>query len=587
MASARHQDEARQDDECCCSSSGVASEWVTDCSWDILDLDAGGPVGAALSSRESPTQAHTVVPIDTQRANPSSEEHAESQRVAGNSTKPHTKQRDPGALTGESLNNPEPALCQEQQDLVDLIASGRNVFYTGSAGCGKSTVLKAALLRLQAIGLVVHVLAPTGRAALQVNGVSTWSYMGWTPDHHKLPIEKLISSAFREHVRRRLKSTDVLIIDEISMVENHHLERMNICMKEARRWKQDEPAPFGGAQVVVTGDFCQLPPVKPFQYCVVCGQDMKADDYETEFNCRANHGPFREHEKWAFMSKAWEECKFAYVELKQIHRQNDEHFIKMLQKCRLGIPFSQDETVTLVDHPCNVTNATRLFSTRAEVAKVNIESFNRLRTPIVTYQALDGFVWHHAEHPHLEHCNDRFTDGSLVALKDHRLERQVQLRVGHTGPTGHSPDPPTIHGDYAALKERQVQRFTSGQKQRVWPRVLFHNGQRRTIYADCTVNSVGNREPYSLLHRTQIPLVAAWAMSIHKSQGTTLDRVIVDVTRAFEEGQVYVALSRATSLHGLKVKGNPDGLSVGRGGNADVQRFLREKFGARLPQLQP
>ncbi|EFY95403.2 aaa ATPase [Metarhizium robertsii ARSEF 23] len=197
------------------------------------------------------------------------------------------------------------------------------------------------------MGLIVHILAPTGRAALQVSGVSTWSYMGWTPDHHKLPIGKLITSAFRKHIRRRLKSTDVLIIDEISMVENHHLERMNICMKEARRWRQDTPAPFGGAQVVVTGDFCQLPPVKPFQRCIVCGQEMEADDYEAEFNCRQNHGPFKENEKWAFMSKAWEECKFAHVDLKQIHRQNDEHFLKMLQKCRLGIPFSRDETETL------------------------------------------------------------------------------------------------------------------------------------------------------------------------------------------------------------------------------------------------
>ncbi|XP_044723720.1 PIF1-like helicase domain-containing protein [Hirsutella rhossiliensis] len=92
------------------------------------------------------------------------------------------------------------------------------------------------------MGMVVDVLAPTGRAALQ------------------LPLDKLKTLAFRKHVRQRLRHTDVLIIDEISMVENHHLQRINVCMKEVRRWKDDDPPAFGGVQVVVTGDFCQLPP---------------------------------------------------------------------------------------------------------------------------------------------------------------------------------------------------------------------------------------------------------------------------------------------------------------------------------------
>ncbi|KAF4513160.1 hypothetical protein G6O67_000466 [Ophiocordyceps sinensis] len=457
------------------------------------------------------------------------------------------------------------------------------------------------------MGLTVHVLAPTGRAALQVNGRTTWSYMGWTPDHHKIPMDELANLAFRKFVRHRLKSTDVLIIDEISMIENHHLERINLSMKAARRWKKDDVAAFGGVQVVVTGDFCQLPPVKPFQHCITCGEEMEMDQREIEFDCPNNHGPFREHEKWAFMSDAWEECDFTHVHLKQIHRQQDQHFIKMLQKCRLGIPFSPDETTTLMDHPCHVTNATRLFSTRAEVNKVNLENFSKLRTPIVTYQTLDGFVWRRKQHPHLKHYNNRLADDSLAVLQDHRLERRVELRIGMlvvllvnldleaglcNGSQGiicgfedYDPDkiPTSARDNHNALREQQVIRFMSRQGNKVWPRVLFHCGVKRTIYAECVVNSVGSREPsYSLLHRTQIPLVAAWAMSIHKSQGMTLDRVIVNLTKAFEEGQVYVALSRATSLEGLKVEGNPDGLAIGSGGNPDVQQFLREKFGAGL-----
>ncbi|ORY19889.1 hypothetical protein BCR34DRAFT_6290 [Clohesyomyces aquaticus] len=89
----------------------------------------------------------------------------------------------------------EPVLCKEQRDLVDLITSGQNVFYTGSAGCGKSTVLKAFVKIFTASGKKVNIIAPTGRAALDINGSTTWTYMGWTPDSHKKPLKKLREGA--------------------------------------------------------------------------------------------------------------------------------------------------------------------------------------------------------------------------------------------------------------------------------------------------------------------------------------------------------------------------------------------------------
>lgn len=159
-------------------------------------------------------------------------------------------------------SNTLPKLCEEQQNVVDLILGGRNVFFTGLAGCGKSTVLEAVVKELKAKHKRVNVIAPTGRSALQVHGMSTWSYMGQTPDFHKYSLERLKSEGFRSYVAARLRSTKVLIIDEISMVENHHLERINICMKAVRCWNSDLKGPasdapaFGGVQVVVIGDFC-------------------------------------------------------------------------------------------------------------------------------------------------------------------------------------------------------------------------------------------------------------------------------------------------------------------------------------------
>ncbi|KAI1359305.1 hypothetical protein F5Y08DRAFT_319918 [Xylaria arbuscula] len=116
----------------------------------------------------------------------------------------------------DTIPTKEPTLCPEQAELVDIICSGRNVFYTGSAGCGKSTVLKAFTKRLRDQGLSVDIVAPTGVSALGVGGFTTFVYAGWGVRSFKKSLEMVRLDAHDKHVRKRLKNTDVLVIDEIS-----------------------------------------------------------------------------------------------------------------------------------------------------------------------------------------------------------------------------------------------------------------------------------------------------------------------------------------------------------------------------------
>lgn len=546
----------------------------------------------------------------------------------------------------------EPLLCPEQAALVDLIVQGHNVFYTGSAGCGKSTVLRAFVKRLKDLGRNVKIVAPTGRAALNVGGCTTWTFAGWTPDSHKKSLEQLQKEAsFGKMASKRIRETDVLVIDEISMVENLHLERLNAVMKAARQNRN----PFGGCQIVVTGDFCQLPPVKPFRHCMQCGKELiekTAPDGDMVYECK-RHGTHADKDKWAFRSRAWEECEFKHIYLKTIHRQNDQAFIQMLQKCRLGEQLEEAEISLLMNHKARVSQATKLFCTRKEADDVNKAAFDKIMAPKHTYWAHDTFLWRKERHPRLERYNTRseWLRGSqsdappkdkkpLQALDQHRFSQCVQLKRGGlvvllanldlsvglcngsqgvvcgfealdpaTMPTRETreelvggrgggrvrtvkvdpkPGQRVLRGDYAALQEQEIRDFitSSCAPARVWPVVRFHNGVKRTVYGECSVAQVGDEEPYSLLARTQLPLAPAWAMTIHKSQSLTLDRVIVNLDRVFEEGQVYVALSRATGLEGLKIEGEGAFLRDKAMVNADVAAFLRERFGAAFGRGQ-
>lgn len=567
-------------------------------------------------------------------------EAAQTQAAQAQATQTQAKKSRPSNTSKPKLDPPpdEPDLCPEQAELVSLIEQGHNVFYTGSAGCGKSTVLKAFVKRLRQDGKQVRIIAPTGRAALNVGGSTTWTYAGWTPNSHKLPIDKIKQGAHGKNVWRRLTDTDVLVIDEISMVENLHLERLNILMKTARHNPRLPVQPaFGGCQVVVTGDFCQLPPVKPFQHCLQCGREMTTkvnDEGKLAHVCKL-HGEYRDEDKWAFRSNAWQECNFVHFHLKTIHRQNDQKFIRMLQKCRLGHKMKDSEISLLMDHKCRVSQATKLYSTRREANDVNRAAFNQLKGVKLVYWCHDSFFWRQC-HPHLERkgisgdwgneseiASPPATKRPLYALEDHRWAKCVQLKRGMlvvlltnldleaglcNGSQGvicsfEDYDPkkmPTkekydsrgnkkveaqpgqggIRGEHAGTQENEIKRFITSESAPVkkWPVVQFHNGVRRTVFAMCSITQLGDEEPYSLLARTQIPLAPAWAMTIHKSQSLTLDRVIVNLSRAFEDGQVYVALSRATGLNGLKIEGDGEFLRSKLMVNSEVSAFLKERF---------
>ena len=495
-----------------------------------------------------------------------------------------------------SANGPrtEPRLCDEQLALVELIMNGKNVFYTGSAGCGKSTVLKYFVTLLRREGKTVDILAPTGRAALEINGRTLYNYAGWVPRSLGQPLGNLERNARGERVWKRLTRTNVLIIDEISMVANHVLERLNCIMKSAR----DSEKPFGGVQIIVTGDFCQLPPVKGFEYCLKCGTSLGFRSWRGEYQCDKCLAQYKEIDKWAFCSAAWEECEFAHVSLDVIHRQKDADFKALLEKFRLGISCSIDEERLLLEHESETKDAVRLFPRKADVKSINDKELAKLPGRALTYLSVDNFHWNR-KHDTLEDKGEKCPEPmshALQALEEHSCEPKLVLKEGMlvmlvvnwdldsslaNGSQGtivgfekHDPGLfPEVPRKltHSNLKTPLVKRFIQRTAVQEWPIVQFLNGRKRTIYPRCMMYELGDDEPYSLLSRTQIPLLAAWAMTVHKAQGMTLSRVIVDLRHSFEPGQDYVALSRAENLRGLKVEGLP---AQRKGSDKQVIKFL-------------
>ncbi|ESZ91278.1 hypothetical protein SBOR_8345 [Sclerotinia borealis F-4128] len=507
---------------------------------------------------------------------------------------------------------PKPVeLTAEQVTVVEMAMSGDNIFLTGAAGSGKTVTL------LQIIGKLkeklgdynqipkVQVAAPTGLAALPLNGRTTYSVAGWKPDSFKQRLDLLLQSTKRR-TARALWKLEVLILEEISMIESQFLERLNLLLQRVKNNRE----PFGGIQVIFLGDFYQLPPVKPFEHCMMCGVEMvglfNRVCQSTRCKDRPDNISFAPGDKWAFNAPVWKQLKFRFVKLEQIHRQKDETFKALLNKVRNGIKLSDSEWHDLI-RPKELPPSSfpvRLMARRIDVKRFNDSQLDLIQSEAKVWEAYDDSC-------KLYKLDDVQPQSEIemkrqeyrVALSEwHRFPEKLTLKIGAKVVLLHNqaPDlglvngsqgtivgfvnakkwpPATFQGDHEEWRKTQMKIYKDKNPWR--PIVKFADGKTSAIAPVPSETLMGTVEDRYLVCRTQIPLMLAWALSIHKSQGMTMEHVEVSRKDIFESGQLYVALSRAKTLEGLTVTGySREEIAM----DEDVVEFYRK---TKWENLQP
>ena len=473
-------------------------------------------------------------------------------------------------LSEVSLSN---QLSPGQRAIVEKALKGDSFFFTGAAGTGKSFVLKEIIRLMQSQYDVneLQVVAPTGMAAIELGGWTIHSFAGiglgqGTPDELYTKVNSFPKS------RARWRQAAVLIIDEVSMLSAALFDKLEYIATKIRR----KPA-FGGLQLIMCGDFFQLPPVS------------KASETKEGF---------------AFQASKWKECVPETFTLTQIFRQvGESSFINMLNEIRLGnvsaetyqallarvgvrrpkpgLPSSSGPSSSLL-HPTRpseyspavisiennrgawqtkeisltVIEPTRLFPTKNDVLNYNLHRLKQLSGTDVVFEAID-----------------RGAAPVLKTIQDHcPAAARIQLKIGaQVVLLRNKADYGLVNGSRGTIKDfLQRPGPTPADPIEIIPQVQFESGV--IVEIDKETWSI-DQGAEVLAERKQIPLALAWALSIHKSQGMTITEVEVSLKNIFEDGQAYVALSRVTSLAGLCIS-EPFGRDVFRT-NQEVVKFYQ------------
>lgn len=388
----------------------------------------------------------------------------------------------------------------QQEEAFNLLKMGKNIFLTGAAGSGKTYLLNKYIHYLKDNNISVAVTASTGIAATHLQGITihSWSGIGARDNMTDQELEKLLT---KSRVTRNYKKTKVLVIDEISMLHKHQLDLVDTIA----RYVLNNDMAFGGMQVVLCGDFFQLPPV---------------------FS-----GQMVEEKPFAFEGSAWRSGDFHVCYLHEQHRQGDDPLLTILSDIRGGTAGEHTKVPLRTRYkkePEGATKATKLYSRNINVDAVNERELATIpgREKIFT-MATKGF--------------SILVDGLKKSCLAHE---QLRLKIG--------AEVMFIKNDAAAKYVNGTRGVVVGfeKTDEGWPIVKTYDNKMIIAYPE-EWKYEDNGVVRAII--TQIPLRLAWAITIHKSQGMTLDAAEIDLGDAFEPGMGYVALSRVRSLTGLKL----------------------------------
>ncbi|MFC1613386.1 PIF1 family DEAD/DEAH box helicase [Patescibacteria group bacterium] len=387
-----------------------------------------------------------------------------------------------------------------QETAMEILKSGQNVFLTGPAGSGKTYVLNKFIDYLKDKKISVAVTASTGIAATHLNGITihSWSGLGI---NEALDGKKLKKITCRRQLRNRILRTTTLIIDEISMLSATQLDSVNEICQRIR----ENIMPFGGMQIVFCGDFFQLPPIKKS----IMGNAI-----------------------FCYASNVWQTMDIKVCYLDEQHRQKDNVLMKVLNDIRRNCV--SRETMEIVASCKNKKFAgngfpAKLFSHNADVDIINDSELRKI-----------------LEKPYAYVIRSYGKEKLADVLKKSCLspERLVLKKGAQVMFVKNNFDEGYVNGTMGYI--------IGFSKEQRFPIVRTFSGKEITAFPATWAFQEDDKELASI---RQIPLRLAWAITVHKSQGMSLDAAEVDLSKTFEYGMGYVALSRVRSLAGLNVIG--------------------------------
>ncbi len=385
-----------------------------------------------------------------------------------------------------------------QEIALGILKTGASVFLTGSAGTGKTYVINQYVDFLRATSVPYAVTASTGIAATHIGGMTihSWSGLGIKQTLTPYDIDAIES---KQYLHKRLTKTQVLIVDEVSMLHGSQLDMLDELLRSIRK----NDAPFGGMQVVLCGDFFQLPPV-------VKNREVDQSDF-------------------VFTSQAWKALDPVVCYMTDQYRQNEGDLLSILDAVRGGD--INDGVYTLLESRKDIVHElpfTRLYTHTQDVDEENNRELEKLETREETYTMTS-------------HGKDALV---LSLIKNCLAPEKLCLRIGaRVMFVKNDPEHAYMNGTLGEVID-----FTMDKS----PIVLLENNKQIIVSpVDWSIEEDG-RVRASI---NQLPLRLAWAITIHKSQGMNLDRAEIDLSKAFTYGQGYVALSRLRSLDGLALTG--------------------------------